>query len=410
MVGGQPASAYLNYAEIASSPNFDPDSTPGNNSTTEDDNASAGPAISDLSLAKTLALATGGDVNGNGRIDVGDTVTFTLTVSNAGPAAVSGVSVTDSVPAGYTGISGITGGGTASGSTITWNALSVATSGTLQVSFNAVMTGGVPESAYRNYAEIASSPNLDPDSTPGNSSTIEDDNASASPPISDLSLNKTVALAVGGDANGNGRIDVGDTVLFSLTVANTGPAAANGVNVTDLVPAGYSGIANISNSGSLNGNLITWSGLNVSVSGTSQVSFTAVVAGSQPASAYLNYAEIAASPNFDPDSTPGNGSTTEDDNASAGPAISDLSLAKALALAAGGDVNGNGRIDVGDTVTFTLTVNNAGPAAANGVSVTDSVPAGYTSISGISGGGSLSGNTITWNTPSWSEANRLPPI
>ena len=49
------ASAYRNHAEIASSPNFDPDSIPGNNSTSEDDNASAGPVISDLSLGKTLA-------------------------------------------------------------------------------------------------------------------------------------------------------------------------------------------------------------------------------------------------------------------------------------------------------------------------------------------------------------------
>ena len=51
----------------------------------------------------------------------------------------TGVSVTDSVPAGYTGIAGISGGGSLTGNTITWNGLSVGVGGTSQVSFNAVV-------------------------------------------------------------------------------------------------------------------------------------------------------------------------------------------------------------------------------------------------------------------------------
>ena len=106
---------------------------------------------------------------------------------------------------------------------------------------------------------------------------------------------------------------------------------------------------------------------NVAANGTSQVTFNAVVVGGQAASAYRNYAEITSSPNFDPDSTPGNNSTTEDDNANAGPVISDLSLGKTLALAAGGGQNTNG----------TNFVPNDGPEAITSDPSRKSVPGNF---------------------------------
>lgn len=52
---------------------------------------------------------------------VGDTVTFSLTVSNAaGYADATGVSVQDLLPAGYGDVSEISDSGTLSGGTLTW--------------------------------------------------------------------------------------------------------------------------------------------------------------------------------------------------------------------------------------------------------------------------------------------------
>jgi uncharacterized repeat protein (TIGR01451 family) len=52
----------------------------------------------------------------------------------------------------------------------------------------------------------------------------------------------------------------------------------------------------------------------------------------------------------------------------------------------------------GDTVTFTIQYQNTASANANTVVVNDVIPTGSTLVSGsITGGGTLSGNTISWN-------------
>jgi len=63
--------------------------------------------------------------------------------------------------------------------------------------------------------------------------------------------------------------NIGDVITFTLTVENNGPNAANNYTVVDNVPAGFGGIANISNGGTVNAsNQITWT-LGSLASGTS---------------------------------------------------------------------------------------------------------------------------------------------
>jgi len=206
-------------------------------------------------------------------------------------------------------------------------------------------------------------------------------------PVIDLSLLKTAALLV--DADGSGDYTPGDTVHFTIEVANAGPNAATGVVVRDVVPNGFSGISNISNGGSLNGATITWSALNVAVNGSLTLSFDAVI---EFAGDHTNVAEVVGADQLDSDSTPGNGDATEDDQDSVQitpSEVIDLSLEKTVT---GGPV-----WHPGEVVTFILTVNNAGPNDATGVSVTDPVPAGFSNLTNISNGGTLNGNTIVWS-------------
>ena len=58
----------------------------------------------------------------------------------------------------------------------------------------------------------------------------------------------------------------------------------------------------------------------------------------------------------------------------------------------------NSKPDVGDEITFTLTVTNNGPHDATGIIITDTVPAGFT-IGTINNNGTATGNIITWTTP-----------
>jgi len=54
---------------------------------------------------------------------------------------------------------------------------------------------------------------------------------------------------------------------------------------------------------------------------------------------------------------------------------------------------------IGDTITFTLSVNNNAIFPAINFLVTDKVPAGFGGISNISHGGTLTGSTVQWIIP-----------
>src|SRR5262249_27516810 len=53
--------------------------------------------------------------------------------------------------------------------------------------------------------------------------------------------------------------------------------------------------------------------------------------------------------------------------------------------------------NVGDTITFTVTVTNLGPDRATGVAVQDSLPAGLVLVSATPSQGSYQPNNGTWN-------------
>jgi len=110
--------------------------------------------------------------------------------------------------------------------------------------------------------------------------------------VADLSLIKTVS-----DAEPN----VGDVVTFTIEVSNAGPNDATGVNVEDVVPNGYSGITNISDSGSEASDIITWTGLNISAGSSASLTFDVTVEAPLPGVEYNNIANVTAADQFDPD-------------------------------------------------------------------------------------------------------------
>ncbi|MCB9296621.1 MAG: DUF11 domain-containing protein [Lewinellaceae bacterium] len=336
--------------------------------------------LADLELVKTVSNSTP---------NAGDVVTFTITVTNQGPQPATGVAVQDVVPNGYTNITNINGFGTLSGSAITWSGLNIAAGGSVTLTFNATVAAPGAGVSYMNVAQVTASDQFDPDSTPnnddGDQSEDDEDNATVTPASADLELVKTV-----NDATPL----VGDVVTFTVTVFNQGPDNATNVEVQDVVPNGYTNITNINGFGTLSGSTITWSGLNIAAGGSVTLTFDATVAAPGAGVSYMNVAQVTASDQFDPDSTPGNddGDQSEDDedNATVTPESADLELVKTV-----DDATPN----VGDIITFTITVFNQGPDNATNVEVQDVVPNGYTNITNINGFGTLSGSTIHLERP-----------
>ncbi|WP_298505669.1 gliding motility-associated C-terminal domain-containing protein [uncultured Maribacter sp.] len=372
---------YTNIAEVTSMDQNDPDSTPNNDdgdqSEDEEDSTVFTLEEADLSLIKDISASSSATPN------IGDTVTFEITVTNDGPNIAENVVVMDLVPSGYT-IGTINNGGTSGGNFITWDisSLPVGAGNAVTVSFDAIVNA---TGDYKNTAEILFSDQFDTDSEPGNEdgdqSEDDEDAFTVIPQRIDLELEVSV---------NNTTPNVGDTVTFTVDVTNQGPNPASGVNIENIVPVGYSTISAISNSGVATGNVINWSGLSLSVGGSTSLTFNAVVVAPIGTSdEYRDIAQVIAANQYDIDSTPNNDdgdqSEDEEDNVSVIPPISDLSLVKTADI-----TNPN----VGDTVLFTLTITNAGPSIATGVAVRDVVPTGFSLVT-------VNGGTATSNIANW---------
>ncbi len=406
------AGEYTNIAQITASDQYDPDSDPTTDATVDEDGDGNGddddettftivPKQSDLSLVKSYSDDNGGSLN------IGDILTFTLVIGNAGTDVATNVKVEDVLPIGYTLIGGsINNGGiyNSGNTTINWNLATVALTGrtlSYKVRVNAP-TGAAGE--YTNTAQITASDQYDPDSNPttdatvdedgdGNGDDDDEDTSTVIPAQADLAISKGISITSSSTPN------VGDLVTFELVVSNSGPDAATGISIEDIVPSGLTLTATpISGGGIATGNTINWAGLTL-LSGSS-VTLTYEVQVNAPTGAageYINYTQITASDQYDPDSNPTTGRNTDDlgdgvsdddeDSFILVPQRSDLSLSKTVS---------NGTPNVGDVVTFTISISNAGPNAASGVSVQDVVPVGYSSLTAISLTGVATGNTIDW--------------
>ncbi len=376
--------SYTNVVELTASDLADPDSTPNNDdgNQSEDDEASTTFTLdnADLSIDKDISAASSSTPN------VGDTVVFEIAITNAGPNTATNVTVADAVPSGFT-IGTINNSGTASSGVISWDIASLpvgTTTVSYEVSVNAP-TGAADE--YTNTAEVLFSDQNDPDSTPGNDDGDQDeddeDAFTITPQQVDLSLEKLIS---------NATPNVGETVTFTINISNAGTTTATGVAIQDALPAGFGNLTAISDSGTDNGATVDWTGLSVPAGVNSEVlTFTAeVLAPTGAAGEYTNSVQVTASDQIDIDSTVNNddGDQSEDDeaNVSASPQVADLSIAKTADTTTP---------NIGDTVTFTVTVTNAGPSVATGVAVSDVLPAGYT-LTAVNNGGSLGGNTASW--------------
>jgi len=330
-----------NIAEVSSDI---PDNSPDNNvgSVTIIVNGQA-----DLSLVKT---ASSGDVLAGGRL------TYTLTVNNAGPSAANNVVISDTLPPGTSFVSS----SGASCSEVN-NLLDCSIPGAIDASANAVVTVvvGVDSTAdgtLTNYAEVSSDAADDP---PGNNQDSVLVNVMAK---ADLSLVKTAS---------SGIVFPGDRLTYTLTVGNAGPSVAGSVVISDTLPPGTSFVSASGASCSEVNNL-----LDCSIPGVIDASANAVVTvvvdvDSTTDGALTNYAEVSSNAADDP---PGN---NQDSVLVTVGAMADLSLVK---TASSDNVLPGGRL------TYTLTVDNAGPSAADNVVISDTLPPGtsFVSASGAS--------------------------
>ncbi len=176
----------------------------------------------------------------------------------------------------------------------------------------------------------------------------------------DLNLTKTVSKS---------NPDVGSTVDFTVTVNNTGPNNATGVEVKDQLQSGYTFTSATATLGTYSNTTGLWTVGTIPAAGNAVLTIKAVV---NPSGIYSNAAEVSKSGIFDPNSTPGNGVITEDDYAATTPVpvpVADLRVTKTDSI---------DPAVAGTDVTYVVTVQNLGPSPAASLVLTDTLPTGMT--------------------------------
>jgi uncharacterized repeat protein (TIGR01451 family) len=322
-------------------------------------------------------------------VTAGNNLTYTITATNSGPVPAINAVMNDPLPAGTT-FQSIT---TPSGWTCTTP--TVGTSGTVNcthpsfaagsATFTVVVKVNPTQTAnLSNTATIASS-TLDTDSS-NNSAT----QTTTVTPSADLKLSKTSTPA---------SPSVGGNFTYTITVTNDGPSTATNVQVTDRLPPVTDVLVNAPSITTSQGSAvyngvkpnIVWTvgTLAPNTSATLTIPATRLIA-----SFTVNVAEVTASDQSDPDSTPGNNVVGEDDQASVTVPSQSVDLAVAKSV-------NNPTPSVGQTVTFTIAVTNTSTSfIATGVGISDALPAGLTYQSSTTSQGTYTSGTGAWSVGS----------
>lgn len=235
-------------------------------------------------------------------------------------------------------------------------------------------TCNISPSATGNLVNTATAGGATSDPNSANDSATDTDTLVAT---ADLTITKTDGVA---------SVAPGTSTIYTIVVSNTGPSDVPSATVTDNFPAECTSVSYTSLASGATGNTAAGAG-NISdvltMPSGSSVTYTATCNISAAATGSLVNTATVTSATTDP--APGSNSATDTDTITG---LADLSITKELTTA--------GSITVGDNIDFELTVSNAGPSAATGVVVTDTLPPSLTYVSNDCGA-SFASPTLTWN-------------
>ncbi len=287
----------------------------------------------------------------------GAPLTYTVIVANAGSLAATGVVLTDTLPGSVTFGSATPSQGSCSGTSVV-----VCELGSIDVDAQAQVTLVVTPTAAGAIENHATAMARETDRALADNSAVE----------STLVDAIDLAVAKVGSAD---PVIVGATLVYTVTVANLGPATATGVVLTDTLPSGAVLGSATPSQGTCAGSGPLVCNLGVIANGGSAtviVTLAPTVAGTA-----RNTATVAAN---EPDANAANDTAIEETLVEA---WADLGVTKAVQP---------GTVRVGEALVYTVTVSNAGPSAATGIVLTDTLPGG------VSLGSAVPSQGICWGT------------
>ena len=279
----------------------------------------------------------------------GASFNYVLTVNNAGPSTATNLTVSDTVPSQYTvnTVTSPTGSCGNVGNVVTCTLASMASAAPAWViTINVTVKLTTPGGTYVNTATVnASSPN-DPalaNNTVNNNNTVR--------ATADLALTKTDGVAT---------VNVGASTTYTITVTNNGPnIEPAGIVISDTIPAGTNASETEADCTITAGVFRCTTVTPLAVGASRSYQLTLALPAAYAAATLVNTATITTFPI--PDPAAANNASTDTDTVPQ----ANLSITKTDSV---------DPVNPGQSFNYTLTVNNAGPSTATGLTVSDTVP------------------------------------
>jgi large repetitive protein len=289
-------------------------------------------------------------------------VTFTCRVTNTGGTGASNVVVKYVIPQGIAYNSNTTSKGTYDSWLGLWTVGTLAPNETATLSL-ILFTLSTTTSQF---AQVWTASPTDVNSTPGNNSVgipTEDDEALLS--IPSVSPVKLINLAVTESASAN-TVIVGQQLIFTVRVDNTGDTTATNVTIKSLVPAGVTFVSATPQQGTYTASTGIWNIGNIPNASFRLLTVTCTVASI--ANNIVSFSQVQTATQLDINSTPGNNTNnvpSEDDEASVTvfPQGSSATCNLSLTMSSLPTYTAYTNHD------FTLVLRNTGSLAASNVSV-----------------------------------------
>ncbi len=325
-----------------------------------------------VSITEEADLSVTQTANTNS-VGIGENFTYTVTVTNNGSIESKGVTLIETLPEEVTFVSASVTPSEQSDNTLTFNLDNLASSATetIDITVTAPTTeGNITGSA------LVTSDTFDPDAT--NDVDILTTTVEEIPPEPvDLSIART---------DNPDPINLGENFTYTLTIANNGSGGATGVVVTENLPSGINFVDVTTSQGNafqdFNGKVIAnLDNIKSGEEATVTITVNPFAAGNLVATTSVasNETEQDITNNFLIQAQAVNPVI---------PADADLELTQIV---------DNANPNIGDQVTFSLTLTNKGPGTASSIKVTDLLPTGLSFVSATPEQGTYDSSTGVWD-------------
>ncbi|PYF76563.1 DUF7507 domain-containing protein [Pedobacter nutrimenti] len=343
----------------------DPDNT--NNSATDNTTVSR---VIDLEVAKTAAPKPA---------KAGQSLTYTITLSNKGPGALLAtdvVNVADALPAGFSGAVYTAGAGTYNSTTGNWTGLTLSNGQNTTLSIQGTVAANASGNLVNTVTLTPPAGTTDPVS--GNNTATDN-----------TAINREMDFGITKTANPK-PVVAGENLVYTLTITNNGPAQLQStdiLNVSDNLPLGFSAPVYSAAAGTYTSSNGNWTGLTLA---TGQSTTLTISGKTDPTliGSLTNVASVTA-PSGVTDPVAGNNTATDNTLVQNKPVLNITKTGPATVVA-------------GAAISYTLQVTNTGSSAAIDATIADVVPAALTNVSWTS---STSGTASVTATPSGSGNN-----